>query len=316
MRSDPKKQLVRSLLILGAVALLSSLTGITSIRSGHPGLIFSKYPNLLGRGAAGIFGVVTVLIALWVRRRDILAWKAVAFLLPMAWVFFVIGSTLSVASAYSNPSTRDTLLFGGMVTVLSCPVMIYWERRWLKQKNQFQGNWLSRDPIGENGGLNLYSYVRNNPIGAIDPLGLRDVDVYIWNAKGTSVGHVMVTEHDSTQVILSQFPANGLPDGRNITLPFQDTMDAEGRAPNDRFVINVPNDKAFDDAAAWERAKKDWNWDPNKKQTQCSTAAWNSLADGGVSLGGHVDGTLLPGTMADTLEGLAPFSHGKIRLLP
>ena len=34
------------------------------------------------------------------------------------------------------------------------------------------GRWLSRDPIEEDGGINLYGYVRNGPINGIDPLGL------------------------------------------------------------------------------------------------------------------------------------------------
>lgn len=34
------------------------------------------------------------------------------------------------------------------------------------------GRWLSRDPIGERGGLNLYAFVGNDPVGFIDVLGL------------------------------------------------------------------------------------------------------------------------------------------------
>lgn len=38
------------------------------------------------------------------------------------------------------------------------------------------GRWLSRDPIEEQGGLNLYGYVNGNPINLIDPLGLDWLD--------------------------------------------------------------------------------------------------------------------------------------------
>jgi len=37
------------------------------------------------------------------------------------------------------------------------------------------GRWLSRDTIGEKGGLNLYDYVRNNPDNFFDPMGLQEI---------------------------------------------------------------------------------------------------------------------------------------------
>jgi hypothetical protein len=41
------------------------------------------------------------------------------------------------------------------------------------------GRWLSRDPIGEEGGANLYGFVLNQPIDRIDPLGLETKKVVI-----------------------------------------------------------------------------------------------------------------------------------------
>jgi RHS repeat-associated protein len=38
--------------------------------------------------------------------------------------------------------------------------------------NASTGRWLSRDPIGERGGLNLYEFVGNEPSNGVDPLGL------------------------------------------------------------------------------------------------------------------------------------------------
>ena len=40
------------------------------------------------------------------------------------------------------------------------------------------GSWLSRDPSGESGGLNLYGYVGNSPIDRIDPFGLWQITIF------------------------------------------------------------------------------------------------------------------------------------------
>jgi len=44
---------------------------------------------------------------------------------------------------------------------------------WFRALDSASGRWLSRDPLEELAGANLYAYVNNNPINAIDPLGLQ-----------------------------------------------------------------------------------------------------------------------------------------------
>ncbi len=52
------------------------------------------------------------------------------------------------------------------------------------------GRWLSRDPLGEAGGLNLYGFIGNDPINAIDYLGLNNIELiksnpakFLWDVN-------------------------------------------------------------------------------------------------------------------------------------
>jgi len=46
------------------------------------------------------------------------------------------------------------------------------------------GRWLSRDPLGEYDGLNMYDYVGNSPTVGIDPLGLWQVTIFGGDGLG------------------------------------------------------------------------------------------------------------------------------------
>jgi len=66
--------------------------------------------------------------------------------------------------------------------------------------------------------------------------------------------------------------------------------------------VNVPNDKAFDQAASRERALKKWTFAPTENTTQCSTAASRALQAGGVNLTSITTGTLMPAFFDNNLE--------------
>lgn len=66
--------------------------------------------------------------------------------------------------------------------------LIYYGRRYLKTST---GSWLSRDPIAERGGINLYAFVRNDSLDRIDKLGL-----YSASSSGGTL-HVSDDEHQN-----------------------------------------------------------------------------------------------------------------------
>lgn len=86
------------------------------------------------------------------------------------------------------------------------------------------GRWLNKDPIEENGGVNLYNFVGNNGVSRIDPLGLKwkkfgpnnDRSRMIWGRESMNdtfeelakkVG-LQASEHDKWAVIRAE-PVHG-----------------------------------------------------------------------------------------------------------
>ncbi|WP_372845273.1 RHS repeat-associated core domain-containing protein [Pontiella sp.] len=60
--------------------------------------------------------------------------------------------------------------------------LYYFRARWYDPDN---GRWLSKDPIGIAGGLNLYEAFGNNPVNSIDPDGLWN----LWNPATWGIGN-------------------------------------------------------------------------------------------------------------------------------
>ena len=63
------------------------------------------------------------------------------------------------------------------------------------------GRWLTRDPLGEAGGINLYGFVGNNPMNFLDPFGLEKLIVWVpantHNDLHDGVGNSLPYYHDT-----------------------------------------------------------------------------------------------------------------------
>ena len=60
---------------------------------------------------------------------------------------------------------------------------------WARPYDPNLGRWIQCDPIGEQGGINLYRFVGNNPVNWVDPLGLaQGYGNGVYGASGTSEG--------------------------------------------------------------------------------------------------------------------------------
>jgi RHS repeat-associated protein len=67
-----------------------------------------------------------------------------------------------------------------------CGVAKYYGYRYYHPQT---GRWINRDPIEEEGGLNLYGFVYNSPYNWIDPLGLKNCQVVVFFGHHISNGY-------------------------------------------------------------------------------------------------------------------------------
>jgi uncharacterized protein RhaS with RHS repeats len=63
--------------------------------------------------------------------------------------------------------------------------------------------WLSPDPIGEEGGLNLYAYVGNDPVAGFDPLGLCDTGAELTVTLGNALLDILQKNWENLKEELS-----------------------------------------------------------------------------------------------------------------
>jgi RHS repeat-associated protein len=94
------------------------------------------------------------------------------------------------------------------------------------------GRWLSRDSIGERGGINLYAYVGNDPVNLIDPWGLMAGDRY-------------------------QFASDALQDAFNEIWPTSQLQNAENGAS---IYQNPDGTYSY---TPWQRFPFPWEEDPD-----------------------------------------------------
>jgi hypothetical protein len=74
----------------------------------------------------------------------------------------------------------------------------------LRVYNPRTGRWLSRDPISESGGFNLYGFLENNVVNAVDAIGLQPLSSPPSELQGLSLvatGIDEIIEYLSVKVI-------------------------------------------------------------------------------------------------------------------
>jgi uncharacterized protein RhaS with RHS repeats len=92
----------------------------------------------------------------------------------------------------------------------------------------YMERWLNRDPIGIDGGLNIYGYVEGNPITRIDPLGLD----WVWSQSTGQLTQVV-----NGQTVQGQGGTGYAGHGQGINNPAMQNQINTGPIPQGTYTI-------------------------------------------------------------------------------
>ena len=110
------------------------------------------------------------------------------------------------AGQWGGYTDQATAAFGsGSSPIIRYPLVLLGHRYY----DPGAGRFLNRDPVGMEGGVNVYAYCTNNPVNLTDPLGLWEVSVGGFTFDGDVVSEGLKT---GLAAVASQF-SGGLYDG-------------------------------------------------------------------------------------------------------
>jgi RHS repeat-associated protein len=101
--------------------------------------------------------------------------------------------------AAQTSSTNTETGFTGASTPNQTGGFTYLRNRWYDAAT---GRFLTQDPIGLAGGVNLYAYAGNNPVAYTDPFGLKAEDEIYYDENGKEVGRVEKAGKDEHYLVL------------------------------------------------------------------------------------------------------------------